>query len=104
MPRPRKSFPAKDDPAVQAFASRLATTRQFFGYATAIEFARELGVEPETYRSWERGVNECPLRVIVAIRNKLDVSLDWLVAGRGTGLVATRAQEPPAAIPFARKK
>lgn len=86
MPRPRKSSPAKNDPIVQAFAKRLATARVFFGFETAVQFAKELGIEPETYRSWERGTNECPLRVIAQIREKFDVSLDWLIAGKGAGI------------------
>ncbi len=104
MPRPRKSAPAKDDPAVQAFAARLATTRQFFGFQTAVDFARFLNVEPETYRSWERGINECPLRVIAQIRHKFDVSLDWLIAGKGAGLAASREQPPQPPVALIRRK
>lgn len=104
MPRPRKSAPAKDDPAVQAFAARLAAARQFFGFQTAVEFARVLGVEPETYRSWERGVNECPLRVIAQIRHKFDVSLDWLIAGKGAGIAAPREQATSPTVSIVRRK
>ena len=104
MPRPRRSAPAKDDPAVQAFAARLATTREFFGFRTAVEFARFLNVEPETYRSWERGINECPLRVIAQIRNKFDVSLDWLIAGKGAGFAANREQPPQPPVALIRRK
>ena len=104
MPRPRRSAPAKDDPTVQAFAARLAAARQFFGFGTAVEFARFLNVEPETYRSWERGINECPLRVIAQIRNKFDVSLDWLIAGKGAGLTVPRDEPAPPPVALIRRK
>lgn len=63
-----------------AFALRLRTARaQKFPSAKA--FADALGVEHETYRTWERGDREPNISAICKIARTLDISLDYLVLG-----------------------
>lgn len=66
----------------KAFALRLAATRESAGYRTKAEFARALGVEPPTYRSWERGGAEPSIADLARIQEVTGVSLGFLIAGR----------------------
>lgn len=62
------------------FARRLKVAR-LRKYSRAAQFAREIGIEEETYRRWERGETEPGLADLNTILQKLDVSADHLVTG-----------------------
>ena len=70
-----------------AFAARLRALRQTYGVQieqpllSQAGFAEMLGVEAETYRRYERGETEPPLRTLAKIRETTGVSLNSLVAG-----------------------
>lgn len=81
MPRP-PSEPKTD------FGRRLRSLRLGYGNIVkgdddypAKEFASELGVEAETYRSYERGDFEPPLWVLRQIRKITKRSLNSLICG-----------------------
>jgi transcriptional regulator with XRE-family HTH domain len=85
MARIRKAAPASAER--KDFATRLAELRKAYGREIgepALEmgkFAQMLGLEPETYRRYERAEVEPPLRVLTAIHNLTGVSLNSLIAG-----------------------
>jgi transcriptional regulator with XRE-family HTH domain len=90
MPVPRLQPPR--DPIVRSgFAWRLRALRRVYGInrgqpnMTQKVFARELGVEDERYRRWERGEMEPSLGVLAALRRITGVSLDMLVCGERPG-------------------
>ena len=64
-----------------AFGKRLRTSRRIkFRFAKGLAFA--LGVEEETYNTWERGEHEPPFVHLIRISMILTVTLDYLIAGR----------------------
>lgn len=81
MPRP----PA--EPKTE-FARRLRQLRESYGVLvrgnpkyTADAFAKELGIEAETYRTYERGDSEPNLATLKKIREITRHSLDTLITG-----------------------
>jgi len=75
----------------KGFAGRLRETRVAAGYQTMAEFARELGVEHERYRSWETGRTEPSIYHLFMILALTKVSADYLVTGRRPGRPAETA-------------
>lgn len=72
--------------ARQAFAERLRVARKAAKYRSARAFSTALGVEPETYRRWERAETEPNIFWLVRLRDLLrstGLSLDFLIAGEG---------------------
>lgn len=68
---------------MQAFAERLRAARIEAGYAHAKDFAEALGVEPPTYRYWERGQAAPDLTTLTRICRLLKVEPnDLLPLGR----------------------
>lgn len=62
------------------FAQRLKTARER-KFETASGFAKELGVEAETYRRWERGETEPGIADLNSILELTEVSADFLITG-----------------------
>ncbi len=58
------------------FASRLRSLR---GDVSQTDFACKLGTKQTTYSSWERGIKEPPLNVIIMIARLFGVTSDWLL-------------------------
>jgi transcriptional regulator with XRE-family HTH domain len=77
-------------PARSAFGARLRAARESKGFEHAYQFADRLGVEHETYRSWERADREPCITHLRDIALKLDVSLDYLIIGTLPGLALKR--------------
>lgn len=86
MPKRRSAAPRTP------FASRLIRVREAFATATnrpdmgQKEFARLLGFgdgQEETYRRYERGETEPPIRTLAEIRRVTGTSLDMLITGEG---------------------
>lgn len=86
MGRPTKSNPARPRWAVRLEAARLLTELE------QVDFAREIGVEAETYRTYERGRSQPKFATLERICERTGVSLDWLIRGKGMTLAAS-AQE-----------
>ncbi|WP_217408673.1 helix-turn-helix domain-containing protein [Acetobacter estunensis] len=78
-------IPASDVRA--QFSARLRMLRHAFGQETGNpgitqkEFAELLGIEPERYGTYERGIREPPLSVLASIRRVTGVNLNGLIAG-----------------------
>ncbi len=66
--------------ARQEFAQRLRLAREQ-KYTTAADFAKAVGIEAETYRTYERADREPNITNLILIARKLDASLDFLVLG-----------------------
>lgn len=65
------------------FGRRLRGARKDAGYNSYAEFAAAVDLEAETYRLYETGQREPAFHVLAAISKKLDVSLDYLILGKG---------------------
>lgn len=65
-----KSF---HEQVMKTFAKELRKARKAAGFGSAESFAHELGVEPHTYRHWERGESSPPLPMFVRICRLLSV-------------------------------
>lgn len=81
MPRP-------EAPPKTPFGARLRDIRKGYGTLhkrqskyTAKDFAGELGIEDETYRSYERGETQPPIETLAKIKHVTKASLDWLICG-----------------------
>lgn len=91
--------------ARKEFAGRLRSWRTSAGFKTMADFARELVIEQETYRRYERGETEPGVSGLTKIKAKLGVSLDYLVAGDLAALRRPDAggEEAAPALPFPAK-
>lgn len=69
---------------------RLRRAREAAGHTNASEFARLIGVAPNSVYRYERGDQKPSVDVARAWSRETSVSLDWLLAGKG------KAPEPPA--------
>lgn len=67
------------DPAA-GFPRRLQLARER-RFESAAAFAREMGIENETCRCYERGDSEPDIATLAEIAMRLDVSLDHLILG-----------------------
>lgn len=56
------------------FGKRLRKAREAAGYASAQQFAGVLGIEPHTYRHYERGEREPNLELLARICELLSVT------------------------------
>jgi transcriptional regulator with XRE-family HTH domain len=61
------------------FAKRLKAAREAAGFGTAELFAFAFGVEPATYRHWERGTHEPDLTTLQRLCLILRVSVNDLL-------------------------
>jgi transcriptional regulator with XRE-family HTH domain len=74
--------PSKGDlQARRRFAKRLKAARIFKGFETQKDFAGAVGLEDETYRRYERAETEPTIGCLIRMATKLEVTLDFLVAG-----------------------
>lgn len=72
----------KTDMVTAAFANRLKTIRGAKDYTSAKDFALSLGIEPATYRAYERGEAEPNFSTLLRICQLLDISPNDLLLGR----------------------
>lgn len=63
----------------EEFTDRL---KRAFGYGTMADIARQLGVPHATIRNYFRGRLPAP-EVLIKMANETNVSLNWLLAGKG---------------------
>ena len=72
-----------------AFGHRLRNVRLAYAAAidladlSAAEFAQMLAIAPAEYETFEDGLREPPMSVLVVLHRKTGVSLDWLIAHEG---------------------
>lgn len=69
-----------------AFALRLANVRKAKGFESARDAADTLGVQENTYTSWERGSKSPQYFNLVAIKRLWGVPLDYLIDGDASHL------------------
>ena len=69
---------------VSTFGDRLARAREFSGMTQA-QLARRLGVKATTIRNWEDDRSEPRANRLQMLSGMLNVSLSWLLSGRGEG-------------------
>jgi transcriptional regulator with XRE-family HTH domain len=72
----------KPDMVTKAFAKRLKKLRLARDFKTAAEFADHLGVEPPTYRTYERGTAEPNFSTLLRICQQLETTPNDLLLGR----------------------
>ena len=75
---------------MKTFSKRLREAREKACYRSAAKFAGILGVEPHTYRKYERGESEPNLETLTRICELLDVTPNYLLPiaakeGEGNG-------------------
>lgn len=68
--------------AKREFARRLRQARLSADYRYMIDLAKDLNIDPETYRSWERGRTEPGIADIQEIANLTGASADFLILGK----------------------
>lgn len=85
MARPRKKGDADDKERYEDIGKRLISIRETLGYSIK-DMAENLGLNYETYRSYERGISNIPLKVLKALREKFHVNLNYLISGDGSTL------------------
>jgi len=79
---------------MHSFAERLRSARIEAGYAHAKDFAEALGVEPPTYRYWERGQAAPDLTTLTRICRLLKVEPnDLLPLGRHIRAAESRGRD-----------
>lgn len=64
---------------MRTFAARLRTAREAAGYPSAQRFAGVLGIEPHTYRKYERGKSEPNFETLMRICEMLNVEVGYLL-------------------------
>jgi DNA-binding XRE family transcriptional regulator len=68
-----------DDPKV--VGARLKNLREALGIPTQVAFAKELGIEKNTYNPFEKGTRELTFETACLIRKKFKIPIDWLFWG-----------------------
>lgn len=68
---------------LREFGKRLRASRIAVGYATAEDFAKDVGIEAARYRQYERGGAMPPIDLLDAFCQLTDKSSDFLLFGRG---------------------
>ena len=66
--------------SVMEITQRIAELRDACGY-TQEDFARELGIDPETYQAYERNASAIPVSLICNIANLCGVELSEIMTG-----------------------
>jgi transcriptional regulator with XRE-family HTH domain len=79
MSRDKDSGGAGGSPNLKAVGRRLRELRGFD--TTQEEFADRLGISQSQLSKYERGVAAPPADILLRIKEKLRVSIDWLLTG-----------------------
>lgn len=66
---------------MEGFGTRLKAARILANFKTTEDFARNLGIEVQRYRQYERGRSFPPLDVLELICVRLPISTDYLLFG-----------------------
>jgi transcriptional regulator with XRE-family HTH domain len=64
---------------MKTFGARLKQARELAGYKSAQQFAGVLGIEPHTYRKYERGASEPNYDTLTRICELLEVTPNHLL-------------------------
>jgi DNA-binding XRE family transcriptional regulator len=69
--------------SMKEFGGRMTAVRTIAGYNSAESFAKLVGVDPHTYRRYERGEVEPKFEFLVDFSRATRCSLHWLLTGDG---------------------
>lgn len=96
------AMPRPEGKPKTAFGTRLRALRKSHGVQvhaddrfTAGAFAIELGIETETYRTYERGEHKPPFEILEKIHRATRVSVDWLLFGENPANLQMQAGRKP---------
>ena len=79
------------------FGDRLAGAREGAGLSQEA-LATRIGVEVATLQAWEDDMDEPRANRLQMLAGMLNVSLSWLLTGRGDGPEAPTSETPPMAL------
>lgn len=68
---------------MRTFSARLKQARRDAGYTSAERFANTLGLEPHTYRKYERGESEPNFETLLRICELLSIEANYLLPTLG---------------------
>lgn len=88
---------------LEDFGVRLCAARIAAGFSTRKELADHIGVDQNTYTPWERGRSYPSAKTLLALREAVGVSLDWLMAGDERNLSVETFRKVSKAMPRARE-
>lgn len=86
---------------LDAVGERLRLLRLSLGYKKATPFAKALGIEGPTYRTYERGENPPPYEVLGRIKELTGASADWVLYGDAGSLTVSLYQMIYGRVPSA---
>jgi transcriptional regulator with XRE-family HTH domain len=69
---------------MKTFGSRLKAAREAAQFRSAESFANEMGIEPHTYRKYERGSTQPPFETLTRICRRLHVTPNDLLPEAAT--------------------
>ena len=70
---------SRHDQIMKTFAKRLKAARERAGFKSAQRFAGQLGMEPHSYRKYERGTAEPNFERLVQICEVLEIETSYLL-------------------------
>lgn len=79
-------MPKKPTPFNKAVGKRLERLRKALGYETLRAFAKELDVDEDRYRSWEKGLNGLPPEMAIWLETRFGATVAWLYRDDPSGL------------------
>jgi transcriptional regulator with XRE-family HTH domain len=81
MSRKKPHLIKRDNPDLRTLGRRLRELRGFD--LTQGELAKELGVSQSQLSKYERGVAAPPADILFFIKQRFQISIDWLLTGEG---------------------
>jgi transcriptional regulator with XRE-family HTH domain len=81
MSRKKPHVIKRDNPDLRTLGRRLRALRGFD--LTQGELAKELGISQSQLSKYERGVAAPPADILFFIKQRFQVSIDWLLTGEG---------------------
>ena len=73
--------------------TRLALFRKTLSFRTQKDFAEVLDMPWRTLQSYEQGTTSVPSTFIVKLKNKFNISADWLLFGKGEMFLVQNSQK-----------
>jgi transcriptional regulator with XRE-family HTH domain len=81
MSRKKPHLKKRDNPDLRTLGRRLRELRGFD--LTQGELAKELGISQSQLSKYERGVAAPPADILFYIKQRFQISIDWLLTGEG---------------------
>ena len=81
MSRKKPHLIKRDSPDLKTLGRRLRELRGFD--LTQGELAKELGISQSQLSKYERGIAAPPADILFFIKQRFEVSIDWLLTGEG---------------------